>query len=198
MLPRSRHAPTPEEYLAIERRAEVRNEYFEGETFAMAGGSQRHNLIVANLLRVLGNQLEERDRYVYPSDMRIKIERLGKYTYPDVSVACGENLFEDEHRDVLLNPVVVVEVLSKSTEAYDRGRKFEHYQAIESLTEYLLVAQDSCRVEQYVRREANRWTYSEFHAPGDVVRLETIGCALELASVYQKVDFEVKSSRPIA
>lgn len=148
MLPQSRRPLTPAEYLALERQAEVRSEYFQGEAFAMAGGSQRHNLIVANLLRLLGNQLVSRDCNVYPSDMRVKIEALGKYTYPDVAVACGENRFEDEHRDVLLNPVVLFEVLSQSTEAYDRGKKFEHDQALDSLREYLLVSQDACRVEQ--------------------------------------------------
>jgi Uma2 family endonuclease len=188
MLHESPPLLTPARYLEFERRADVRSEYFAGETFAMAGGSQRRNLIVANLVRLLGNQLAERDCNVYPSDMRLKIEALGKYTYPDVSVACGENRFEDEQRDVLLNPVILFEVLSESTEAYDRGRKFEHYQRIESLAQYVLVAQDSCRVESFVRRERNEWTYTELHSPEAVLRLEPIACELPLAGVYLKVD----------
>src|SRR5215211_3382177 len=143
---------TPEEYLAVERRSEVRSEYLAGEVFAMVGASKRHNLIVSNLIRVLGNQLLDRPCNVYPSDMRVKVSRIGKYTYPDVVVACEEEEFDDEERDTLLNPLVIIEVLSESTEAYDRGRKFEHYQYIESLTEYLLVSQEPYRVEQYVRQ----------------------------------------------
>jgi hypothetical protein len=113
---------TPAEYLARERQADVKSEYFAGEVFAMAGASRRHNLILANIIRVLGNQLLERPCNVYPSDMRVKITELGKYTYPDVAVVRGEEIFEDEHNDTLLNPQVIIEVLSESTEAYDRGK----------------------------------------------------------------------------
>jgi Uma2 family endonuclease len=115
---------TPEEYLAIERRSEFKSEYFAGETFAMAGGSKRHNLVAGNINRILGTQLLERDCNVYNSDMRVKIASVGKYTYPDASVACADEQFEDEDEDTLLNPIVIIEVLSKSTEAYDRGKKW--------------------------------------------------------------------------
>ena len=179
---------TPEEYLALERKADGKSEYFAGELFAMAGASQRHNLIVANMIRTLGNQLLERPCNVYPSDMRVKISKVGKYTYPDVVVACGEEQFEDGHNDALLNPVVIIEVLSESTEAYDRGKKFEHYQYLDSLVEYLLVAQDPYRIEQYVRRDDRIWTYSEFHRAEDIVQLSTIDCALALKDVYAKVE----------
>src|ERR1051325_5141739 len=121
---------TPEEYLAIERKSEVKHEYFAGEMFAMVGASKWHNLIAANVIRVLGNQLLDRPCNVYPSDMRVKARATGMYTYPDVVVACAEEQFDDAERDTLLNPVVIIEVLSESTEAYDRGRKFEHYQSI--------------------------------------------------------------------
>lgn len=182
---------TGSEYLAIERQAEHRSEFFEGERFALAGASQRHNLLVANLVRVLGNQLVNRRCNVYPSDLRIKIEALGKYTYPDVSVACAEETFEDSHRDVLLNPVVIFEVLSDSTEAYDRGRKFEHYQHLDSLREYLLVTQNRRRIEHFVRQGSHRWTYTD-HGPGPgaatpgSIRLPSIDCSLELDDVYAK------------
>jgi Uma2 family endonuclease len=178
---------TPEEYLAIERKSETRNEYFAGEVFAMVGASKRHNLITANLIRVLGNQLINRPCNVYPSDMRVKVSATGKYTYPDVVVACEEELFDDEEKDTLLNPVVIIEVLSESTEAYDRGKKFEHYQQTVSLTEYLLVAQEPYRVEQYVRQSNREWRYSEYHNAEDTVSISVINCELALKDVYAKV-----------
>ncbi len=179
---------TPEEYLEIERKAEFKSEYFDGEMFAMAGASRPHNRIVTNISRVLDTQLLERDCNVYSNDMRVKIEKLGKYTYPDVVVTCGkENLEKYEDLDTLLNPALIIEILSHSTEAQDRGKKFQHYQFIESLTEYLFISQDTCRVEQYVRQSAWTWTYREYHDIDDVVKLESIGCELALKEVYVKV-----------
>lgn len=177
----------PEDYLAIERQAEYKSEYVAGEIFAMAGANRQHNLIVANIIRTLGNQLLESPCNVYPSDMRVKVLPTGKYTYPDIIVTCGEERFEDEHDDTLLNPRVIIEVLSESTEAYDRGKKFEHYQAIEPLAEYLLVAQDRSRIEHYVRQDDKTWTYAEFHNIEDSVSLQTIGCQLVFKDVYAKV-----------
>lgn len=178
---------TPEEYLAAERKAETRSEYFGGEMFAMVGASKRHNLIAANIIRVLGNQLLERACNVYPSDMRVKVSATGKYTYPDVVVACEPELFDDAENDTLLNPVVIIEVLSASTEAYDRGKKFEQYQQIASLTEYILVAQEPYRIEQYVRRSDKEWRYSEYHVAEDVIKISVIGCEIALKDVYAKV-----------
>jgi len=178
---------TSAEYLALERKAEFKSEYFAGEMFARAGASRQHNLIAANIIRTLGNQLLERNCNVYPSHMRVKISKINKYTYPDVVVACGEEQFEDEQNDTLLNPAVIIEILSESTEAYDRGKKFEHYQSLESLAEYLLVSQDPYRMEQYIRQDESTWTYSEFHHAEDVVQLRTIDCELALKDVYAKV-----------
>jgi Uma2 family endonuclease len=178
---------TPEEYLAVERASEGKSEYLAGEVFAMVGASRRHNLITANIIRILGNQLLDRPCNVYPSDMRVKVNQLGKYTYPDVVVACEEEEFDDEEKDTLLNPVVIIEVLSESTEAYDRGRKFEHYQYIESLTAYMLVSQETYRVEQYVRQGGQEWKYYEYHAAEDVVKIGVIGCELILRDVYAKI-----------
>jgi Uma2 family endonuclease len=178
---------TPEEYLAAERKAETRSEYFAGEVFAMVGASKRHNLIAANIIRVLGNQLLDRPCNVYPSDMRVKVSATGKYTYPDVVVACEPELFDDAENDTLLNPVVIVEVLSASTEAYDRGKKFEQYQQIASLTEYILVAQEPYRIEQYVRRSDKEWRYSEYHAVEEVIKINVIGCEIALKDAYAKV-----------
>jgi Uma2 family endonuclease len=178
---------TPDEYLAIERKAEFKSEYYAGEVFAMAGASRQHNLIVSSIIRLLGNQLLDRECNVYPSDMRVKIVKTGKYTYPDVAVVCGTEQFEDQYRDTLLNPAVIVEVLSETTEAYDRGKKFENYQYIESLREYILVAQEPYRIERYIRHDDKTWTYSEFHEAEERVELSTISCELNLKDVYTKV-----------
>ena len=178
---------TPEAYLALERKSETKHEYFGGEMFAMVGASKRHNLITANIIRILGNQLLDRPCNVYPSDMRVKVSATGKYTYPDVVVACEEEKFDDAENDTLLNPVVIIEVLSESTEAYDRGKKFKQYQYIESLTEYLLVSQDPYRIEQYVRQKNNEWRYIEYQSADDVLRINVIGCQFALKDVYAKV-----------
>ncbi len=178
---------TTEEYLAAERKAETKSEYFGGEVFAMVGASRRHNLMAANIIRVLGNGLLDRPCNVYPSDMRVKVSATGKYTYPDVVVACEPEQFDDAENDTLLNPVVIVEVLSASTEAYDRGKKFEQYQQIETLTEYILVTQEPYRIEQYVRQSDKEWRYSEYHDAGDVIKMSVIGCELALKDAYAKV-----------
>jgi len=183
-----------EEYLARERRAEFKSEYFNGELFAMAGAQQAHNLIVGNLLRTLGNQLLERDCKVYSSDMRVKIAKINKYTYPDVVVTCGKANFEDAEVDTLLNPVVIFEILSDSTEAYDRGKKFQHYQFLESLAEYVLISQDAVRVEQYIRQSDKTWQYSQYQELGDLVKLESVNCELALKDVYVKVEIESNNS----
>ena len=179
---------TEEEYLAIERQAEFRSEYFAGEMFAMAGASRRRNRIVTNLVAALDNQLRARPCNVYANDMRVKARSTGLYTYPDVVITCGEESFADEENDVLLNPLVIIEVLSDSTEAYDRGKKFENYQSIASLTEYLLVSQSSQRVEQFVRQNSRNWLYSETHEAGDAIKLQSIECELKLADIYLKVE----------
>jgi Uma2 family endonuclease len=187
---------TEEEYLAIERKAEFKSEYFQGEMFAMAGALKPHNLIASNVIRVLGNQLLERDCNVYPSDMRVKIKKIGKYTYPDVAVTCGKEIFEDDYVDTLLNPIVIFEILSHSTEARDRGEKFQHYQFIESLMEYILIAQDTVRVEQYVRQNDRTWMYSQYQNLEDLVKLESINCELSLKEVYVKVP-DVAAQKPV-
>ena len=130
---------TPEEYLALERQAQYKSEYYAGEIFAMAGASRWHNLIVTNVLRELSLQLKGRPCTTYPSAMRVKISPTGLYTYPDVTVVCGAARFEDTQQDTLLNPTLIVEVLSESTEAYDRGGKFAHYRKLNSLLEYVLI-----------------------------------------------------------
>lgn len=187
MAQESKKILTEDEYLAIERRAEFRSEFFEGEMFAVAGASRRHNRIVSNLVITLGNQLRDRPCNVYSSDLRVKIPEAGLFTYPDVVVTCGEEEFADKEFDTLLNPAVVIEVLSDSTEACDRGRKFGHYQSIESFSNYILVSQNDERVEQYVRQEDGAWLYTEAHEEGATVGVEAILCTLRLEDVYAKV-----------
>ena len=179
---------TEEEYLAIERRAEFRSEFHRGEMFARAGASRRHNRIVTNLVTALDNQLRERPCNVYSNDMRVKVPHTRLFTYPDLVVTCGKEMFADNEQDTLLDPLVIFEVLSDSTEAYDRGKKFEHYQSIGSLATYVLVAQEARRIEQYVRQEDGRvWIYTEAHGADAVVGIEVIACNLKLEDVYAKV-----------
>jgi Uma2 family endonuclease len=178
---------TPEEYLAVERKAEDKSEYIDGVMVAMTGASRRHNLLAVNITRELSHQLKGRPCETYASDMRVRISSTRLYTYPDVVVVCGEPRFEDEHVDTLLSPTLIVEVLSESTELYDRGKKFSFYRTVESLAEYLLVAQDECRVEQYVKQTGGRWLLSDFRSTEDVVELTSIQCRLALREVYEKV-----------
>jgi Uma2 family endonuclease len=179
---------TPEEYLALEREAQCKSEYYAGEIFAMAGASRWHNLIVANIISELRSQLKGRPCTTYPSDMRLKVCPTGLYTYPDVTVVCGEAQFEDNQQDTLLNPTLIVEVLSDSTEAYDRGGKFAHYRKLASLMEYVLIAQTKPHIEHYVRQPDNRWLLAEADSLHDTLHLPSIDCRLALVEVYDKVE----------
>jgi Uma2 family endonuclease len=181
---------TAEEYLAIERQASCKSEYLDGEMFAMAGASRRHNLIALNIGAELRTQLQQRPCEVYTSDMRVKISRTGLYTYPDVVVVCDEPRFEDTDVDTLLNPIVLVEVLSPSTADYDRGGKFEHYRTLPSLQAYLLVAQERCHVVHYTRQQDNAWLLAETDDIQDCIRLPSIRCDLLLSEVYAKVQLD--------
>jgi Uma2 family endonuclease len=179
---------TPEQYLAQERRAEYKSEYISGYVVAMAGASRVHNLIALNIAAELRLQLRGRPCETYMVDMRVKVDRTGLYTYPDVVVACGDIHFEDTGNDTLINPVVIVEVLSDSTEAYDRGEKFAHYRRLDSLQAYVLVTQNRPRIEQYTR-QGSQWLLSEANGLGETVSLPAIGCDLVLAEVYDRVQF---------
>jgi Uma2 family endonuclease len=179
---------TPEQYLALERKAEVKSEYINGWIYAMAGASREHNLISANILAELHVQLRSRPCETYSSDMRVKVSATRLYTYPDVVVVCGEPRFEDEHVDTLLNPTVLIEVLSPSTEAYDRGDKFAHYRRLESLQEYVLIAQERMRVEHYAR-QGEQWLLTEFSQPDEQLPLASIGCEIPLREIYARVEF---------
>jgi Uma2 family endonuclease len=180
---------TPEEYLEIERRAERKSEYFQGEMFAMSGASRPHVLIVTSLVYELMLRLDAGPCEVYSNDMRLRVTPNGLYTYPDVMVACGEPQFADDQSDTLLNPVLIVEVLSASTEAYDRGKKFDQYRALPSLREYLLVAQDAPRIEQFTPQPDGNWLRVETSGMDASVRLASIDCVLPLTKIYNKVNW---------
>lgn len=143
---------------------------------------------MTNLVTALDNQLRERPCNVYSNDMRVKVPNTGLFTYPDVVVTCGDESFVDDEQDTLLNPLVIIEVLSASTEACDRGKKFEHYQNIDSLSTYVLVAQDAPRIERYVRHDGGRtWIYTDAHEGDAMFKIEVIGCDLKLEELYAKV-----------
>ena len=182
---------TPEQYLALERQAETKSEYFAGEIFAMAGASREHSLISSNVLGDLWSQLREGPCTVYNSDMKVRSTQE-HFAYPDVTVVCGEAQFGGEEREVLLNPTLIVEVLSPSTEAWDRGGKFEQYRQRESLQEYVLIAQDRPHVERYARQADGQWLLTEVNGLEAVLALPSIGGELALAEVYRKVTFPGK------
>ena len=177
---------TPEEYLVSERKATLKSEYLNGEILAMSGASNAHNLITLDIATELNIQLRRRECLVYTNDMRIRTSPMGSYFYPDVVVVCGKPRFEDNVFDTLLNPILVIEVLSPSTEVYDKGEKFRHYQELTSLQEYILVSQDRVRVEQY-RLLKTQWVQTEFRGHEDVLPLTSIGCELPLQDIYRRV-----------
>ncbi len=179
---------TPAEYLGIERTATYRSEYLRGEMFAMAGGSPTHSRIKTNVLGELRSRLKGNPCAPYDSDLRVKCP-TGLYTYPDASVFCSELEFDDEQKDTVLNPTLLVEVLSKSTEAYDRGKKFDHYRTIPSLREYVLVSQEEPMIQRFLRNEDDTWTLSAVADLNQSVRLQSLGIELPLAEVYERVDF---------
>ena len=178
---------TPEAYLAFERKATTKHEYLAGEIVAMSGASFAHNFITGDIVGELRNQLSSGKCRAATSDMRVKVSKTGSYFYPDVVVFCGEPQAEDSQSDTLLNPTVIIEVLSPSTEARDRGEKFWHYQQLASLQEYILVSQDQVYVEHYLR-EGPHWLRTEFRALEDRMPLTSIECELSLRDIYNSVD----------
>ena len=177
---------TPSEYLAWERKQPFKNEYHNGRIVAMSGASRAHNRITVDITVQLSNQLVGKECEVFAGDMRVRTSPTISYFYPDVIVVCGEPRFEDDAFDTLLNPILVVEVLSPSTAAYDRGEKFEHYKQLTSLQAYILVSQDRIRVEHY-RRQGTRWLHNTFQRLEDVLSLASIECEVPLRAIYRRV-----------
>ena len=186
---------TPEEFLTHERLATTKSEYRDGEVVAMSGASYWHNVIVANVVASLHGQLRDKPCAVLPTDMRVWIEDARRHVYPDVTVVCGEPRFTDEELDTIVNPTLIVEVLSKSTKDYDRGDKFMFYRSLPSFKEYLLAAQNRPYLEHHIRQDNGSWLLSEHHGLQGGLMLESIGCRLELAMIYEKVKVSQASIR---
>jgi len=180
---------TVEEYLAVERSSDIKHEYYRGEIFAMSGASLPHNRIQMNFTRKAGNFLEGKGCDVFGSDLRVHIPTNGLYTYPDAVIVCGEPELADKEMDALLNPAVIVEVLSKSTQSYDRGDKFNLYRAISSLKEYILVASENFGVEHFTKQENNAWLLKELSQPGDTLHISTVDFSLPLSELYAGISF---------
>ena len=178
---------TSEEYLARERQASFRSEFYRGEMFAMAGAGWPHTLIKDNMSREAGNCLRDGPCQVVTSDLRVKISATGLYTYPDLVVVCDEPQFEDQVQDTLLNPLVIVEVLSDSTEKYDRGTKFSHYRQLPSVQEYVMVAQNRLLIERYVRQTDDSWLLTVFGESADTFDFASIGASIPMSAIYRGV-----------
>jgi Uma2 family endonuclease len=187
---------TPERYLEIERAAEFRSEYYNGRMYAMSGGSYNHVRIIGNLTGELHAALKAGRCAVNPSDLRVRVSPGGLYTYPDVTVVCGDPKFADDQKDTLLNPVFIAEVLSPSTEAYDRGFKSAQYRKLESLQEYALISQAEPRVEVFRRQPGGDWLLSESAGLDAACRIDCLDSRIALAEIYSKVTFEASDLIP--
>ncbi len=197
-VPQSSRPLTETEYLATERNSDFKSEFFDGEMFAMAGGTPQHSLIATNLAAAFRNRLRGQRCTPYNSDLRIKIEATGLFTYPDLSIICGALRFAPRTDDTVVNPTVLVEVLSDSSEAYDRGKKFEHYRQIPTLQEYLLVSQREPRIEHFVRQPDKRWLLNEAVGLEGTLELPCLRITIGLAEVFADVKFEPGPMRTVA
>jgi Uma2 family endonuclease len=189
-MPSAATRVTPEEYLERERRAETKSEYRNGEIVAMAGAGLVHGRIVGNLAFQIRSALGDGRCEVFTTDLRLGVRAANLYTYPDVIVICGEPELADQHRDIVLNPIILIEVLSKSTQEYDRGEKFANYRPIPSLREYLTVAQDEIYIQHWTRQTDGQWSIKEFRDVNAVIRLESVATDLRVADIYRKVNLE--------
>lgn len=187
--PQARIMISPEEYLRFEREAEERHEYDNGRISAMAGESPSHSRVCVSVTRDVSTRLKGKTCEAFSSNMKVYVSAAGKFFYPDLSVVCGEAQYHDKERDALLNPKVIIEVLSPSTEKHDRSVKFQAYQQIESLTDYLLISQDKPLVEHFQRQSGGQWLYTAHRGLSAVVQLSSIDCQLPLAEIYDRVEF---------
>jgi Uma2 family endonuclease len=185
-----KHKMTMEEYIEFDKNNEGRWEYFDGEVIDMAGGTLNHNQIASNISRVLGNKLEDKGCRALTSDMRLKVPKALPYRYPDVVVVCGEPILDAiQGQEMLVNPVLIIEVLSPSTAQYDYSVKFIAYQSIESFREYLLVAQDRPQLTQYVRRPDGQWLRRDIEGMESLVKFASVDCELNFGEIYNMVKF---------
>ncbi len=188
---------TPEEYLAIERLADYKSEYYDGELFAMAGGSKRHNAIAANVTGELRQKLKKKPCLVFNSDQKIYIEDYELYTYPDVSLVCGKLDYDGPEPDVITNPILIVEVLSESTAGYDRGKKFEFYRSLSSFRHYILIDQERVFVEHFYK-DQGKWIMTVFKSMEDALHLDDLECDLAVAEIYDKITWLENDSENVS
>ena len=181
---------TPEEYLVLEEVAEYRSEYYQGEIFAMTGGTVNHNRIARDICQALTEDFEGKPCEAFMNDVRLLVQDNGLYTYPDLMVVCGDIVFAEGRDDTVTNPIVLVEVLSKSTGNYDRGPKFELYRALDTLQDYVLVDQAKVHVEHFKRLPDNRWILQEFNHLTDTLHIETIQFEMSLQKIYRNVTWD--------
>lgn len=181
---------TEQEYLALEQNSETKHEYTGTEIIAMTGASREHNLITLNTSTSLNSQLADRPCEIYQADMRVHVKASGSYRYPDISVVCGTPEFADTNPESLLNPTVLIEVLSPTTFITDRIQKLREYRRIPSLQEYLLISQDSPRVERYLRQDESNWLYTDLSGLEQKLELPSIACVLQFSDIYRKINFE--------
>ncbi|KAA3599328.1 MAG: Uma2 family endonuclease [Calditrichaeota bacterium] len=184
---------TLEEYFELESKSDEKHEFYKGEIFAMSGGSFNHNLIASNILGEFRNLLKGKPCIVLGSDLKVQVKENGLYTYPDVSVICGEPEFVEERNDTVKNPLLIVEVLSESTADYDKGGKFTLYRDIDSLRHYILVEQKEARVEYFYKNEKEHWELVEFRNVSETLKIENLNIEIPLDEIYQKITFEEKN-----
>lgn len=180
----------PQDYLTQERQAEFKSEYIDGDVVAMTGASRQHNLISLNIAASLHSQLRSRPCEIYMGDMRVAVDEAKFYTYPDIVVACEDPQFLDGELDTLLNPTLLIEVLSPSTASYDRGEKFSRYRQLSSLQEYLIVAQSTPALEHYRKQNEREWILIDITDCEALVELPSIQCQLAMRDIYEKANFD--------
>jgi Uma2 family endonuclease len=180
---------SPEDYLEADRASEFRNEYYNGRMYAMAGGTPVHGLIIGNMTALLWNAVRGRGCLLFPTEVRVRVSHQGLYTFPDIMLVCGELKYADDKNDTIVNPTLLVEVLSPSTETHDRVFKFREYGKLESLQEYVLVEQKQPRVERFQRHAKGHWSLSEYEGLEAEAHFESVGARIRLADIYENVSF---------
>lgn len=181
---------TPDEYLAFERASDAKHEYLDGQIYAMAGASPTHNQICFNAIVAVGSQIMDSSCIGYTSDQKIRTDPMDLFSYPDLTIVCGDPIFHDEQKDVILNPTVIIEVLSPRTETYDRSTKLDRYQNIRTLTDYILISQNRPCVEHYARQKGKRqWLFTIETSLEAEIKITSIKCKLKLADIYNRVKF---------
>lgn len=184
---------TPEEYLELEEQAEFKNEYRDGEIVSMAGGTTNHNEISGNILALLKFALRGQDYRVFIGDVKLWIPRERTYTYPDVMIIAGEPIYQDNRRDIITNPLLIIEVLSKSTKDYDQGDKFDSYRSIPSFQEYILIDQSRFYIKQFAKNSENKWVLTDYEGKNELLMLESVELQIPFPDLYERVDFEAES-----